>query len=57
MYTYQITDIENPRRVLEGLTFIIVDLEMEDLVRKICPRQDWTVEKKRRAVLWLHFQL
>ncbi|MDR1154234.1 MAG: Rpn family recombination-promoting nuclease/putative transposase [Bacteroidales bacterium] len=55
MYIYQVADIENPSRVLEGLNFVVVDLETDDLVRKIRSRQGWTVEKKRMAVLWLRF--
>jgi predicted transposase/invertase (TIGR01784 family) len=55
MYTYKVADIENPRHVLEGLNFVVIDLETKDLVRKIRAQQGWTMEKKRMAVLWLRF--
>jgi predicted transposase/invertase (TIGR01784 family) len=55
MYTYKVADIENPRHVFEGLNFVVIDLETEDLVRKIRAQQGWTMEKKRMAVLWLRF--
>jgi predicted transposase/invertase (TIGR01784 family) len=54
-YYYKVADIDNPKRVLEGLNFVIVDLETKDLVRKIRTQQGWTMEKKRMAVLWLRF--
>jgi valyl-tRNA synthetase len=55
MYTYKVADIENPCHVLEGLSFVVVDLETDDLVRKIRAQQGWTMEKKRMAVLWMRF--
>jgi predicted transposase/invertase (TIGR01784 family) len=55
MYIYQVADIENPRHVLEGLNFIVVDLQTEELAGKIIAQQGWTMEKKRMAVLWLRF--
>jgi hypothetical protein len=55
LYYYKVADIENPRRVLEGLNFVVIDLETDDLVRKIRAQQGWTMEKKRMAVLWLRF--
>jgi predicted transposase/invertase (TIGR01784 family) len=55
IYTYKVADIENPLHVLEGLNFVVVDLETEDMVRKIRSQQGWTMEKKRMAVLWLRF--
>jgi hypothetical protein len=55
LYTYKVADIENPRFVMEGLNFVVVDLDTEDLVRKIRAQQGWTMEKKRMAVLWLRF--
>jgi hypothetical protein len=41
--------------VLEGLNFIVVDMEVKDMVRKIGLQRDWTMEKKRMAVLWMRF--
>jgi hypothetical protein len=55
MYIYQVAEIENPRRVLESLNFILIDLQTEELIRKIRAHQGWTVEKKRMSVLWLRF--
>jgi hypothetical protein len=55
LYTYKVADIENPRHVLEGLNFIVVDMEVKDMVRKIGLQRDWTMEKKRMAVLWMRF--
>jgi hypothetical protein len=55
LYTYKVADIENPRHVLEGLNFVVIDLDTEDIVRKIRSQQGWTMEKKRMAVLWLRF--
>jgi predicted transposase/invertase (TIGR01784 family) len=54
-YYYKVADIDNPKRVLEGLNFIVVDLETKDLVVKIRSQQGWTMEKKRMAVLWMRF--
>jgi predicted transposase/invertase (TIGR01784 family) len=54
-YYYKVADIDNPKRVLEGLNFLVVDLETKDLVHKIRSQQGWTMEKKRMAVLWLRF--
>jgi predicted transposase/invertase (TIGR01784 family) len=54
-YYYKVADIDNPKRVLEGLNFIVVDLETKDLVAKIRTQQGWTMEKKRMAVLWMRF--
>ncbi|MDR1154507.1 MAG: Rpn family recombination-promoting nuclease/putative transposase [Bacteroidales bacterium] len=55
MYAYQVACMENPSRALEGLNLIVVDLETEDLVRKIHAQQGWAAEKKRMAALWLRF--
>jgi hypothetical protein len=41
--------------VLEGLNFIVVDMEAKDMVRKIGLQRNWTMEKKRMAVLWMRF--
>jgi predicted transposase/invertase (TIGR01784 family) len=55
LYIYKVADVENPRHVLEGLNFIVVDMEAEDMVRKVGSQRGWTMEKKRMAVLWMRF--
>jgi predicted transposase/invertase (TIGR01784 family) len=55
IYIYQVVDMEDFRRVLEGLNFVIIDLETDNLAHKIRAQQGWTMEKKRMAVLWLRF--
>jgi predicted transposase/invertase (TIGR01784 family) len=52
-YHYRVADIVNPKRILKGLEFIIVDLENFKPNRP--GLRGWNMDKKRMAVLWLRF--
>jgi predicted transposase/invertase (TIGR01784 family) len=52
-YRYQIADTENPKRILEGMEIVMVDLERFKPDR--AGLKGWTMDRKRMAVLWLRF--